>query len=133
VNAGYSHFSGPFYPFYPYYGPYYGAYRWGAWGYPFLFDPFLYGSYFHPGFWTGFGYRPSLGEVKLKTDNPDAWVYLDGALAGKADKLKNIWLEPGAYNLEVRSGDKRSSQRVYVLSGKTLRLTADTARGELRP
>ena len=60
-------------------------------------------------------------------------MYLDGALAGKADKLKNMWLEPGAYNLEVRSGNKQFSQKVYVLSGKTLRLTADWNRGEVRP
>jgi hypothetical protein len=81
----------------------------------------------------GFGYGPSMGEIKLKSDDKSAWVYLDGALAGKADRLKTMWLEPGAYNLEVRSGDKRFAQKVYVLTGKTLRLTADLTRSEVRP
>jgi hypothetical protein len=122
IGAGYSHFSGPGYG-----RPYYG---YGPWGF---YDSFLYGMYFHPGYFHGFGYGPAMGEIKLKSDDKAAWVYLDGALAGKADKLKNMWLEPGAYNLEVRSGAKRFGQKVYVLSGKTLRLTADLTREELQP
>ena len=121
-GAGYSHFSGPRYGYYPYYG-------YGPYGY--LYDPFLYGM--HPGYFTGFGYGPSMGEIKLKSDDKSAWVYLDGALAGKADRLKTMYLEPGAYNLEVRSGNKLFGQRIYVLSGKTLRLTAGLARSEVRP
>jgi hypothetical protein len=117
VNAGYSYYSGPRY--YPYYG--YGP--WAGYGW----------AYIYPGFFTGYGYAPNLGEIKLKTDDPATWVYLDGALAGKADKLKSMWLEPGKYELEVRSGNKRFGQKVYVLSGKTLRLTADPAKLEVRP
>jgi hypothetical protein len=133
VNAGFSHFSGPF--MFPYYGYPFRPWMWGpySWNWPMMFDPFLYGPYLHPGFFTGFGYYPSMGEIKLKSADKEAWVYLDGALAGKAEKLKNMWLEPGAYNLEVKSGQKRFSQKVYVLSGKTLRLTADPDRGEVRP
>jgi hypothetical protein len=124
IGAGYSHFSGPGFGYYPYYG-------YGPYGY--LYDPFLYGMYLHPGYVSGFGYGPGMGEVKLKSDDKSAWVFLDGALAGKADRLKTIYLEPGAYNLEVRSGDKRFGQKIYVLSGKTLRLTAGLARSEVRP
>jgi hypothetical protein len=128
VNAGYSHFSGP--GFYPYYG--YGP--WAGYGWPYYaYSPFLFSPYIYPGFFSGYGYGPNLGEIKLKTDDPTAWVYLDGALAGKADKLKSMWLEPGKYELEVRSGGKRFGQKVYVLSGKTLRLTADPEKSEVRP
>lgn len=138
VNAGYTHFSGPGYYPYGYYGPWapWGA---GPWGFsaaysPFYWDPFYYGPYLHPGFFRGFGYGgPAMGEVKLKTADKDAWIYLDGALAGKADKLKDMWLEAGAYNLEVRSGPKTFSRKIYVLSGKSMRLTADIVRGEVRP
>lgn len=133
VNAGYTHFSGP--AFIPYYGFGYRPWLWGpyAWNWPMMYDPWFYGPSLHPGFLTGFGFRPSMGEIKLRSQDRDAWVYLDGALAGKADKLKNMWLEPGAYNLEVRSGQKKLSRKVYVLSGKTLRLTADLERSELTP
>ena len=130
IGAGYSHFSGPFgHPYYAYrpWGPW-GAYRW-----PYYYDPFFYGPSLYPGYFTGFAYGPSMGEIKFKSDYKDAWVYLDGALAGRAEKLKSIWLEPGAYNLEVRAGDRRFGQKVYVLSGKTLRLTADLQHSEVRP
>lgn len=140
VNAGYSHFSGPRFGPYGYY-PYYGWGPWAPMGWygaaafsPFYWDPFYWGPYMHPGFFNGFGYGgPGMGEVKLRASDKEAWVYLDGALAGKADKLKNMWLEPGAYNLEVRSGAKSFSKRIYVLSGKTFKLTADSERGEVRP
>jgi hypothetical protein len=129
INAGYSRVSGPgYYPYYGGYGP------WSPYGYgPYAYNPFFFGPYMHPGFFTGFGYGPNLGEIKLKTEDRDAWVYLDGALAGKAERLKSMWLEPGKYDLEVRSGEKRFGQKVYVLSGKTLRLTADPVRSEVRP
>jgi hypothetical protein len=135
VGAGYSRFSGG--PFYPgYYYPGYYAYRpwaWSPFGWPYAYDPFFYGPYLHPGFLTGFGYGPNMGEIKLRSSDKEAWVYLDGALAGKVEKLKSMWLEPGAYNLEVRSGDHKFGQRVYVLSGRTLKLTADLERAEVRP
>lgn len=127
VNAGYSHTSG--YPYGYRYG--YGYYP-GFWGYgPFAYDPFLFSPYLHPGFYTGFGYQPSLGEVKMQNPDRNAWVYIDGALAGRADKLKNMWLEPGAYQLEVRAGDRKLSQKIYVLSGRTLKVTPEMM--EVRP
>ena len=64
-----------------------------------------------------------MGQVKLRTDQGNADVYIDGAYAGTAQDLKSIWLEPGVYNLEVKA-EQRSpfSKRIYVLSGKTLKL-----------
>jgi hypothetical protein len=117
VNAGYV--SGR--PWYPYYG--YGYYpAWGPWG---LYDPFWYSPWIHPGLYTGFGYGPGMGEVKLTSSDREAAVYIDGAYAGPVHKLKSIWLEPGAYNLEVRDTDGHSyERRIYVLSGKALRVDA---------
>ena len=66
-----------------------------------------------------------MGAVKLEGVDKNALVYLDGALAGRADKLKRMWLDPGAYDLELRTGDRSATQRIYVLSGKTLKVTPD--------
>ncbi|MGI8991762.1 MAG: PEGA domain-containing protein [Bryobacteraceae bacterium] len=107
VGAGYSHFTG---------------YR------PWTFDPFYYGLYssYYPGFFTGFGRGPNMGEIKLRADSPKAEVYLNGAYAGNAGHLKDIWLDPGAYNLEVKSDNQAPfSRRIYVLSGKILKIDAN--------
>lgn len=118
VGAGYSRWSGP--GFYPAYGGY-GFYP-GYWGmYSPWYDPFYMG-WLHPGFYSGFARQPNMGEVKLKEASRDADVYLDGAYAGTAQKLKSMWLEPGVYNLELRSGDRAYQKRIYVLSGKTMEL-----------
>jgi len=118
LGAGYSHFSGPAY--YPY-GPYdfyplgweYSAFWFPYWG------PY---SFFAPGY---FAYGSAKGEVKLTAEPKTAEVYLDRAYAGTADHLKNIWLEPGAYDLSVAAtGREAFHQRIYVLSGKSLKITA---------
>lgn len=92
------------------------------------YDPFFYG-YVHPGFYSGFAYQSNYGEVKLRTrDRADA-VYVNGAYAGPAKRLKSMWLEPGVYAVEVRPvSGAPFQQRVYVLSGKTLRLDAGDGR-----
>jgi hypothetical protein len=122
IGAGYVH------------GSYGWPYRYdasGPWAYPgYLWDPFFYGLWAHPGFYSGFPYYPDFGEVKLATSDKAAAVFIDGGFAGYSGKLKNIWLEPGAYNIEVRSGSREFSKRVYVLSGKSLKLDA---RPEERP
>ena len=129
VGAGYSRFSG--YPGYGYY-PYGYGYPGRFWGYPgYAWDPFFYGGpWIHPGYYNGFAYGPNLGEVKLETSDKTATVYVDGAFAGYSGKLKNMWLEPGAYNLEVRSGGGDFQKRVYVLTGKTLTLDARSKPGQ---
>ncbi len=91
--------------------------------YPYWYDPLLFAPDFAPGYFSGFAYQPNKGAVKLETTSKNALVYLDGALAGRADKLKQMWLDPGAYTLELRDGARVSAQRIYVLSGKTLKVT----------
>jgi hypothetical protein len=123
VGAGYSHFSGP--PYYPY-GPsfYPGAWEYSAFRVPY-WGPY---AFFAPGY---FGYGSAKGEVKLAADPKTAEVYLDRAYAGKADHLRSMWLEPGAYDLSLTastaSGDEVFHQRIYVLSGKSLNITAKRA------
>lgn len=102
VGAGYS--SGPYW--YPRYG---------------LYDPFWYSPYIHPGLYSGFLQQVNMGQVKIQTADKDVSVYVDGAYAGSAQKLKSFWLAPGIYNLELRDNSQRAfRQRVYVLTGKTL-------------
>ena len=123
IGGGYSRYSG-----YPSYG-----YCSGFWGLrPGFFDPFLLWP-FAPGFATGFVYQPNMGEVKIQTNNKTAWVYLDGAFAGRADHLRSMWLDPGVYNFEVRDGNRRYAQRIYVLTGKTLKLTPELMEQVGRP
>jgi hypothetical protein len=125
VNAGYTNFGGT-----PYwgpgwgYGPYWGAPLWraGLWADPWWswYGPFGAPFAMHPAFFTGFANGPGMGEIKLRNADKEAEVYLDGAFAGRAGKLKTIWLEPGKYDLEVRSGSETLSKRLYVLSGKNV-------------
>jgi len=134
VGASYSHFSGPYWGSPYYWGPYgYSPLFWNSFGpyyAPFfdVYSPFLY----HPGYYNGFLRGPNMGEVRLHTELKAAEVFLDGAYAGVAENLKSMWLEPGAYNLEVKAGDREAfSRRIYVLSGKTLRI--DAATPEVKP
>jgi hypothetical protein len=91
--------------------------------FPYYYYPYFWDPWYYPGaFWHGFAYAPDRGEVKL-TAEPAAEVYIDGAYAGTADKLKRIWLQPGAYTLSVQArGKPPAERRVYVLTGKTLKV-----------
>jgi hypothetical protein len=120
VGAGYA--SGPFWPYYYPYGYYapsfvYSSLFWSPyWGYPGFYPV----GYFNPGH--------GKGEIKLQAAPRNASVLIDGAYAGTADRLKTIWLEPGAYNLTVSMPGRESyEQRIYVLSGKSLKITAKLA------
>lgn len=121
VGAGYS--SGPYYGPYGYYpyGPF-GLYP-GDWVYSSLWYPMWGGyPYYAPG---SFAYNGGRGEVRLVADPKMAGVYIDGAYAGTADRLKSMWLDPGAYDLTVSAKDRESfHQRIYILSGKSLKITA---------
>jgi hypothetical protein len=44
-----------------------------------------------------------------------------------------MWLDPGVYNFEVRDGNRRYCQRIYVLTGKTLKLTPELMEQVGRP
>ncbi len=100
----------------------------GPWGW---YSPYYYG----PGAYSYGPYLPygpyplaysNAGEVKLKTNVKDADVFINGALAGKASKLKSIWLPPNGYNLEIRAaGYTTYSERIYVIPGNTIHVQAD--------
>lgn len=91
-------------------GPYWGP--WGGWGYPY----YAYGPYGY-----GYGGRP-LGEVKIKSPDNNAQIYINGALAGRAHDLKRFYLVPGTYNFEQRIGSDVQRQRVYVIANRSLTL-----------
>lgn len=82
------------------------------------YDPFYFGPYMV--------YHSNLGEVKLDTSVKDAEVFVDSGFAGTAGKLRSMWLQPGAHNLEVRApGRAPYAERIYVLAGKTLHVRPD--------
>jgi hypothetical protein len=121
VGASYSRFGGPFY--YPYgFSPFDGFSR--AW----LWDPYWAYPLSYPSGY--FGYNDGRGEVKItlepRTLDPKlAEVYVDNAFAGTADHLKNMWLDPGAYELSILSKDGATfRRRIYVLSGRSLKIAA---------
>ena len=117
----------PFYPYYPYYAYYpYPAFSLGAFYTPFVGD--LYGPYYYPPHVFDLNYALGKGEVELKSLGryKTASVYIDQAYAGKAGKLKHMWLDSGAYNLSLTAADGSSfHQRIYVLSGKKLKITPE--------
>ncbi|HEX8985878.1 MAG TPA: PEGA domain-containing protein [Bryobacteraceae bacterium] len=110
ISVGAGYFRGPaFWPYYPAY--------WGMYG---MYDPFFY-----PGFYNGFARGYNMGEVKLRVEPERAEVFLDGAYAGAASERKSMWLEPGAYLLEVKAAGRDAfSRKIYVLSGKSLKIDA---------
>ena len=114
VGVGYTHYSGRFYPYY--YDPFYSPYGYPYWG-------SYYGAW-APFYGPGYGWdvrSATKGEVRLASSFPDAEVYINGAYAGPVRKLRTMWLDPGAYDLEVRPANQPVAQkRVYVLSGKKL-------------
>jgi hypothetical protein len=103
-------------------GPFFAPYGYGC------YDPFWCGPYGYPWgpmFYTSAPGRP-MGEVKLGVNDKKAEIYIDGAFAGLAKDLKHIWLDPGAYDFEVRADGKQPVQlRAYVLTNKTVKLDFD--------
>lgn len=126
VSLGAGYFSSPF--FFGPFGPY------GFYPYGFAYSPFFYDSFyspFYPPYTGGFAYGPDKGEVKLNANPKNAQVFLDGAYAGTAGHLKNMWLTSGAYNLSVSApGREDFQQRIYVLSGKSLKIDAKLGPGK---
>jgi len=114
-DSGYNTY--PYYP-YPYSPAWWGMSPYGFWPQP-DFSPMLY----HSGYYRGFSRVDGMGEVKLLTAEKNAEVFLDGAYAGLSEDLKSIWLDPGAYSLELKSTGKQVfKKRIYVLSGKTVKI-----------
>ncbi|HTS06061.1 MAG TPA: PEGA domain-containing protein [Candidatus Eisenbacteria bacterium] len=118
VSAGYSHFWSGAYPYGFPYGPFYSPFSAALWWDPFWGFPLGYpAGYFSPG--------DGKGEVKLGDAPKNASVYLNGGYAGTVEHLKSFWLDPGVYDLVLSSPDGREyQQRVYVLTGKTLKIEA---------
>jgi len=96
------------------------------------YSPLLYDGFYGP-YWGPFGPfypvgffatpAPDKGTIKLINADKNASVYIDNAYAGKAGELKSISIKPGAYDLAVRPpGGEAVQKRIYVLSGKTLKL-----------
>lgn len=121
IGASYMHGSPYYYP-----GGFYGGPFWGGGPYwSSVYSPYWYSPWVHSGVYNGFAYSPGMGELKLPMKSKSAVVYIDGAFAGTSDKLKHFWLEPGAYNIEVKdAGQTAIKERVYVLSGKSIVLQA---------
>ncbi len=95
-------------------------------GYGGFYDPWGWGPYWYGGPYWGYGYSTlsGMGKVKIQTQLKDAQVFVDGAYAGTTSQTKDMWLKSGAHNLEVRAaGHPRYAERVYVLSGKTLKIS----------
>ncbi len=93
---------------------------------------FVYGG-FYPGWGWGwepywnYGWAPYYGDytgtVKLEDAAKTDAVYINGSYAGSAKKLHSIYLDPGSYNVIVKNNGKTIvDQRVYVLTGKTIKL-----------
>ncbi|MEW5976746.1 MAG: hypothetical protein AB1898_13165 [Acidobacteriota bacterium] len=99
--------------------PYFGG-LWSPWWPP--SDP---SESRYPSLLFGLHQQLNKGEVQLRQTEDRDEVFLNGAYAGLAKELKSFWLDPGIYELQIRSGGQSLfSERVYVLSGKTLRINA---------
>src|ERR1035437_2521954 len=82
----------------------------GYYGYG--YGPYSYGPYFGV---------PNAGHGKLDTYVKDAQVFVDGAYAGSAGKLKTMWMRPGTYTIELRApGQAQFAEKIYVVAGKTV-------------
>ena len=113
VGAGYAHYSGSYWVDPYWYAPYWGPYAfYSPWFVPF----------YPPAYYTS-PHEETMGQVRLSTGQKDAAIYIDGAYAGLAKDLRTIWLTPHAYDFELRpSGGTPIHERVYVLSGKTVKV-----------
>ncbi len=84
-------------------------------------------GYWGPGYYSPYAYgTPNAGELKLETPVKDAEVFINGAYAGTAGKLKTMYMHPGTYNIELRApGREKFAEKVYIVAGKTLKLHTD--------
>jgi hypothetical protein len=123
VSASYAHFWPGMYPYGFPYGPFYSPVSAALWWDPFwgFFPPVYAAAYFRAG--------DGKGEIKLNDAPKSASVYLNGGYAGTVEHLRNFWLDPGVYDLMLSAPDGREyQQRVYVLTGKTLKIGAKLAK-----
>ncbi len=123
LTGGYSRYSGPAYWGPPYYGYYNSPFFAPSWQPPFPYD----GAAFS-GFYAAYNFQrgPSMGEIKLHAEPVTASVFINDAYAGRVQDLRSMSLEPGVYDLRIEAeGRPGFARKVYVLSGKTLKIEAN--------
>ena len=92
--------------------------------------PFAY-RYYDP-FWDPWYYRSSFpavdrnkGELRLEHFDKHDDVFVNGSFAGRINDVKTMSLNPGSYNVVVRSqGEEIVDRQVYVVAGKTVKIKA---------
>ena len=95
---------------------------------PFWQSHFPYGGPAFSGFYPAYNFQrgPNMGEIKLQAEPMTASVFINDAYAGRVQDLRSMSLEPGVYNLRIETEGRPSfARRVYVLSGKTLKIEAN--------
>jgi hypothetical protein len=125
ISAGYAYllpgFCSDAFPHGPYYDPF------SAVSTAILWDPFW--AWYPPSYPAGY-FTPGTdkGELKLTATPKNATVYLNGAYAGAADRLKSFWLDPRVYDLTVSSPDDggRFEQRGLHSDGEVSEDRCDT-------
>jgi hypothetical protein len=146
VRPAYEHHHGGFHyrPFhyargYPYFGSYY----------PFYYDSFYYGFPFYAGFYPYFPFdypffywdysnameradlrqlaMADMGEIKVQVKPKDAYVYVDGQLAGTAKQFDGspgyLWLKAGTHQIAVyKDGYQTIDESVQVQPGTRIKI-----------
>ena len=98
----------------------YDPFLWGGLGYG-AFCP--YPTLWPNGYWLAANPSPPPGTARLRVTPPQARVTIDSAFAGTVEELRDLRLPPGAYLVQFDlEGFQTQQQKVYVLSGKTMRL-----------
>jgi hypothetical protein len=96
----------------PRFGYYYGpAYHWH--------DHWYGGPVYFP--------APVTGELKIKTEDKDARVYVDGGYLGVVRKNSKFDLRPGNHEIELRDarGNVLYEQKVAIVPGRTTEFKAE--------
>jgi hypothetical protein len=103
-------------------GGFYGP-GWGWYG------PAWYGPGWYAWWGPGYYYGPDAGKVKIITRDKDASVYVDGGYVGPVAKAKNLPLQPGNHDVELRdsSGNTFYRESVQVIPGRTTEIRPDHA------
>ena len=70
---------------------------------------------------------PITGELKIKTEDKDARVYVDGGYLGVAHHLKKFDLRPGKHDIELRDahGNTLYKETVAIVPGHTTEFDAE--------
>jgi hypothetical protein len=120
---------------YYYYAPWawYGGWGWpgyaayGGWAGYYGSLPYFYGGFGVPVYGAAYGgpYGWSIGGVRIKVDQRDAEVYVDGYFAGVVDDFDGMWqqlrLDDGGHKIEIRkTGMETLTFEVMIQPGRTI-------------